>query len=106
MPIVDINLGSRTFQLACGEGQESHLKSLAKDLDKRVQELAGSIQTNSETLILVMAALMLQDELNELQEQAKSFEPPDTHDVDVAVAETLETVAEYVEAIAERVKKA
>lgn len=104
MPVVDITLGSRTFQLACGEGQEVHLRGLAESLDGRIKELSESFKTGNETLLLVMAALMTQDELNEIQKRPKPGEGNEA--VDTAVAEALETVADYVEAIADRIKKA
>jgi len=111
MPVVDINIGKRTFQLVCGEGQEGHLQGLASQVGKKVEALAKSVDNANDTLLLVMASLMLQDEINELQKNPTIANDADLQEIqdraiDQAVSEAVEAIAEYVETVADRMEKA
>ena len=39
MSHVNVSIDGRQYRMACDEGQEPHLQSLAEDLDKRIVEL-------------------------------------------------------------------
>lgn len=117
MPVVDITIGKRTFQLVCGEGQESHLQSLAADVSARVNLLAGSMGNSNDTLLLVMSSLMIQDELNELHrsgararsgkgEGGEVTREQIDREIDEAVTEAVTAISEYVEAAAARIEAA
>ena len=108
MPNINITIGKRTFELVCGEGQENHLRQLASQVSKRLEELSHSMGTHNDSLLLVMTTLMLQDELNEL----KSVREKDKHqasdvsqeETDAAMVETITAISEYVEAMAKRIE--
>ena len=42
MPQVSVTINGKTYRMACDEGQESHLVSLAEKLDSYVGQLKGS----------------------------------------------------------------
>ncbi len=67
MAKVDININGRLFGVACDEGQEDRVRDLAAMIDQRVRLLAGAAPAGAggETQILVLAGLMLADELTE-----------------------------------------
>ena len=113
MPNVDITIGRRSFQLVCGEGQEAHLKSLATEVSKRVEDLAVSMGSSNDTLLLVMSALMMQDQLNnkagQKTESANAVlssvsESDNEASINLAVAEAVDAIAQYVENVADRIK--
>ncbi|MGB8186777.1 MAG: cell division protein ZapA, partial [Pseudolabrys sp.] len=58
-------IAGRQFRLACEDGQEDHLQSLAKDIDQRIISLRRKFGEIGDTRLTVMAALMLADEMNE-----------------------------------------
>ncbi len=106
MPIVNIPIGHRTFELVCGEGQEENLQSLAVEVSARLLKLSESIETNNDTLLLVMTALMLQDELNELKNNATPMSTEDQDRViNESVSETILAISEYVDAVKDRIEK-
>ena len=39
MPQVSINIANRTYELACGEGEEPRVQELASYVDEKVNEL-------------------------------------------------------------------
>jgi cell division protein ZapA len=64
---VDISINGRVYAVACDEGQEDRVRELAEMVDARVRQLTGAVPVGSfgETHILVLAGLMLADELSE-----------------------------------------
>ena len=74
---VDININGRVFTVACDEGQQDRVRELAGILDSRARLLASQSAPGAigETHLLVLAGLMLADELTEARgstEQGKS----------------------------------
>src|SRR4029453_1937173 len=65
MTQVNATIAGRQFRLACEDGQEEHLQSLAKDIDQRIIDLRRKFGEIGDTRLTVMAALMLADELAE-----------------------------------------
>lgn len=63
MPLVNVMVNGRAYTIACDEGEEEHLKALAADVDSKVQELLGSVGQVGDQRLILMAALLLADEL-------------------------------------------
>ena len=72
MPKVDISINGRLYAVACDDGQENRVRELAGMVDSRVKQLTGPgpIGGVGETQILVLAGLMLADELSETKAAA------------------------------------
>lgn len=70
MPQVSVRIGARSFDLACGDGQEDRLHSLAADVDDVLTELRAQSPNSPEARLLVLAALMLADRAREARVQA------------------------------------
>lgn len=65
MPLVDVTVHHKTYRVVCGEGQEEHLKQLADKLNQRMYSLSETLGKGSDSILLLMSALMLEDELAE-----------------------------------------
>ncbi len=65
MAEVKVKINGRTYEVACDDGQEEHVARLGRYVDKKVGELASQIGQIGDTRLLVMAALMITDELSE-----------------------------------------
>ena len=65
MSHVNVTINGRQYRMACEDGQEEHLRSLAEDLERRIVEMRGSFGEIGDMRLTVMAALMLADELSE-----------------------------------------
>ena len=61
MPEVTIEIGGRSFKVACQEGQEAFLRSAAQMMDAEAQALSSSVGRLPEPQMLLMAGLMLAD---------------------------------------------
>src|SRR5258708_2681985 len=62
---VNVSINSRQYRMACEDGQEDHLRQLAKDLDDRINTLRGQFGEIGDSRLVVMAALMIADERTE-----------------------------------------
>ena len=78
MPKVDVSINGRSYAVACDDGQQARVRELAGMVDSRVQQLIGPgpVGGIGETQILVLAGLMLADELSETKAALVTQENP------------------------------
>lgn len=74
MATVTVTIDGKAYRMACDEGQEEHLASLAARLDQYVAHLKSSFGEIGDLRLTVMAGIMIIDELHELQKRIKSLE--------------------------------
>ena len=72
MAKVSVTLNGRAFTLGCEEGQEAYLRELAADLDKRVSDIAGQVGQIGDLRLLLMATLVMADELKEAERRIEA----------------------------------
>jgi len=65
MPLVNVLVNGRAYTVACDEGEEGHVRELGQFVDKRVRELSGSVGQVGDARLLLMASLVVADELSE-----------------------------------------
>ena len=74
MPQVAVVINGKTYRMACDEGQEQHLLSLAKRFDSYVGSLKESFGEIGDQRLTVMAGVMVTDELVEVQKKLRGVE--------------------------------
>jgi cell division protein ZapA len=74
MPEVHIDIGGRSFEVACQEGEEHYLKSAAAMLNEEAQVLTSQIGRIPEDWMLLMAGLMLADKTVGIQDKLLELE--------------------------------
>lgn len=74
MASVQVVIGGRSFRMACEDGQEDHLRSLAEAFDQRIESLRGDLGEIGDSRLTVVAALMLSDELSEANRRMHNLE--------------------------------
>lgn len=65
MPLVNVMVSNRAYTIACDEGEQEHLKELAGHVDAKVRELTASVGQVGDQKLLLMAAVLITDELFE-----------------------------------------
>jgi cell division protein ZapA len=60
-----VSVNGRSYNVACEEGDEEHLRELARFFDKQVQELARQVGQVGETRLFLIAGLTAADDLSE-----------------------------------------
>lgn len=104
MPQVEVAINGRSYEIACDDGEEAHLAQLGEYVDRRVKELVTAVGQVGDSRLLVMASLLIADELAETYAELKKT----TSEAEGSVsAEQLEDrVAEIVDAAAARIEAA
>ena len=74
MTHVTVTIHGKQYRMACEEGQEAQLTTLAKDLDHRVEQLKKNFGAIGDMRLIVMAALTVGDELAEAVKRIRRLE--------------------------------
>ena len=102
MSDVTLTIAGRGYTIACDPGQERHVTSLGRAIDEKLTALPG-LAGQTETRTLLFAALLLADELHEVQNGGATA-PAMPQLADEGAAEALESLAGRLETIAERLE--
>jgi cell division protein ZapA len=112
MTAVRVMIAGRDYDIACDDGQEPHLKQLARLLDARMRGIAETVGNKAgEAQLLMFAALMLTDELqdttrerdqlrDDIHNASRSFEQNKQIEIESAIVSTIHTIADRIESIA------
>jgi cell division protein ZapA len=74
MPDMTIEIGGKSFTVACQEGEETFLTSAAALLDREAQVLVGSGARLTQDRMLLMAGLMLADKTISAEEELRELD--------------------------------
>jgi cell division protein ZapA len=118
MSQVSVTINGRQYRMACEDGQEDHLMALARELDERVARLRTQFGQIGDSRLIVMAALMMADDVLEIGQRMKRLEQElaSLQDARVAAADTtrmtqaaivaaFNSAAERIEGIAKKLNQ-
>jgi cell division protein ZapA len=74
MAQVNVSINGRQYRMACEDGQEDHLRSLAKALEERIGTLRGQFGEIGDTRLMVMAAMTVADDAMEAEKKVRKLE--------------------------------
>jgi len=77
MAQVNLKINGRDYLVACEDGEEKHLTFLAEYIDQQVKNLVKSVGQVGEARLLLMASLMVADELAETSEELDALKAGD-----------------------------
>jgi cell division protein ZapA len=108
MAEVTVTINGREYQVGCDDGQEEHLKKLSHFIDKKMDDLAGSLGQIGDARLLVMASLLVADELSDAYRQLETLEAGNDGEAsgpaETAMGATLDACAQRIEDIATRLE--
>jgi cell division protein ZapA len=109
MASVEVEIAARKYSVACRDGEEEHLRSVAAIVDSKARDAASALGSLSEARQLLFASLLLADELKE-QRSGQAPAPqaqagPAPAELDPALVEALERLAGRVESLAEQLER-
>ena len=107
---VTITIHGRQYDISCDDGQEAHLSRLGKYLDQKANQLAGATGPVSDTLLLVMTALLIADELSdvfgELDDIFEGGKGEARIEAEEKLVNSIDGATGRLESIAERLERA
>ena len=74
MPDINLNIGGRSFAVACPEGEEASLEAAAQILSADARTLVEQSKNLSESQMLLISGLMSADRAISIQEDLKKAE--------------------------------
>jgi cell division protein ZapA len=107
---VNVLVNGRSFTITCDDGEEPRIRRLAQYVDAKVAQFVASIGQAGEARLLVLAALVIADELSDaneaLQEERNRARAADVERIAAAdaAANGINGMAERIEAIAARLE--
>jgi cell division protein ZapA len=107
MADVDVQVTGRRYRLSCRDGEEDHLRALVRMVDSKATELTNALGDMTEARTLLLSALVLADELNDLRgaAAARTGVEASPAETDPAYAVAIERIAERVERLAEQIER-
>lgn len=123
MPQVTVEVNGRAYRLSCGEGEQDHVLSLSKRIDRHSNSITLNKAPANEGRNMLLAALMVADELHEKEQRVTALEEevaalkaggatpaagtePDERiaEMEMAVAQMLDRAAAQIEVVTNEIE--
>src|SRR5580692_4208997 len=104
MSQVSVTIDGRKYRLACNEGEEARLESLAGLIDQKIGEMRTTFGEIGDQRLVIMAALTLADNLTEAKDEAAA-ERKRSEEAERrvnAIASSLDALGSRLETVAAR----
>ena len=106
---VSVSVNNQRYTLACRDGEEDRLLGLARSLDGKVRTLTARLGQVGDNKLLLMAALLFVDELDEVQIEMQKKEggnvPLSESEAENRLTTILNEMAETVNGLAHELEK-
>jgi cell division protein ZapA len=108
MSQVSVTIDGRKYRLACNEGEEARLESLAGVIDEKIAEMRTAFGEIGDQRLVIMAALTIADNLAEARDEATAQRKrsDDAEQRAQAMASRLDELGSRLESIAARLSGA
>ena len=117
MPAINVEVNGRPYTVGCEPGEEEHVRTLARQFDRQVQDIAAQVGAVGELRLFLLAALTTADDLadtrarlDRLQSGAANMRAapppqaaPDAARIEQRAAAALDAAAARIEALTERI---
>jgi cell division protein ZapA len=104
MASIDIEIAGRRYDVACRDGEEDHLHSVAAMVNQRALDATAALGSLTETRQLLFAALLIADDIKDIRAGA-GIPDPVPPPPDPAVALALERLAARMETLADSLER-
>ena len=74
MSQVIVQINGRNYTMQCDDGQEDHLRELARMIDGEITNIRNAIGQLGDIRLLIMASLVIADRLTEASRRAETLE--------------------------------
>ena len=108
MPQVTVTVNGHPYPVACDAGEEPRIRELARIVDAKVQGFVAQSPRGGEARLLMLAALVLADELSEANDAQKRLAAAAAvaGGDDPVLADSIDRLASRIEAVANGSRRA
>ncbi|HEY3845969.1 MAG TPA: cell division protein ZapA [Acetobacteraceae bacterium] len=100
MAQVTLRINGYAYTIGCRDGEEQHLTAMGREVDQRIESVKSSAGQSGEARMLVMASLLLSDELHELRLALQTAQSGTQANGDSRLSRRLSRMAKRAEDIA------
>lgn len=75
MAQVTLRINGYAYTLGCKDGEEEHLQAMAGEVERRIESVKAAAGQSGEARMLVMASLLMADDLYEMRRVLASGQP-------------------------------
>jgi cell division protein ZapA len=75
MAQVTLRINGYAYTLGCQDGEEDHLQAMAAEVDQRIDSVKASAGPSGEARMLVIAALLMADDVHEMRQKLAGAGP-------------------------------
>src|ERR1700721_4601462 len=100
MAQVTLRINGYAYTIGCRDGEEQHLAAMGREVDQRIESVKSSTGQSGEARMLVMASLLMADELHELRHKLQSSQAGAPSNGDSRLGRQLSRMAKRAEDIA------
>jgi cell division protein ZapA len=102
MAQVTVRINGFAYTVGCQDGEEQHLEAMAGEVERRIESVKAVAGSSGESRMLVMASLLMADDLHELNQALKAAQAgqPTVVTADPKLGRRLGRLAKRAEEIA------
>jgi cell division protein ZapA (FtsZ GTPase activity inhibitor) len=108
MPIVNLSIGKSKYEIDCKEGEEEKIYKLAAKLNERVNHLSIAIRGADEKTILMLSAIIIEEELETIRKHNKEDNKNSNSTIDPQAADVIlkgiNNLTNQIEMLANKIK--
>ena len=75
MAQVTLRINGYAYTVGCKDGEEAHLQAMAGEVERRIESVKAAAGQSGEARMLVMASLLMADDLYEMSHAQRSAGP-------------------------------
>jgi cell division protein ZapA len=100
MAQVTLRINGYAYTIGCRDGEEQHLAAMGREVEQRIESVKSSAGQSGEARMLVMASLLMADELHELRTKLHAAQSGAPANGDSRLGRRLSRMAKRAEDIA------
>ena len=100
MAQVTLRINGYAYTIGCRDGEEQHLAAMGREVEQRIETIKSSAGQSGEARMLVMASLLMADELHELRSKLQTAQSGAPVNGDSRLGRRLSRMAKRAEDIA------
>jgi cell division protein ZapA len=104
MAQVTLRINGYAYTLGCQDGEERHLEAMGEEVSRRIDGVRLAAGPSGEARMLVMAALLMADDIFELRGKLGAAEAAGAAKADPKLSRKLNRMAKRAEEIAENLE--
>ena len=100
MAQVTLRINGYAYTIGCRDGEEQHLTAMGREVEQRIDTIKTSAGQSGEARMLVMASLLMADELHELRHRLAATPSATPANGEARLGRRLSRMAKRAEEIA------